>query len=256
MIVTPAEIKTFLGLASSITAEQASLLDLVQPLAESALRSYLQTIIGRAQTTEYLPIGQPQNFDNRTALADLHKSGNSFVFSNFTPGRNSLQLKNTPVLITDLQIYEDVGAYANQSATPFEADSLLTLGTDYYLDCDEPGVSRTGIVRRVGEWPLEPRCVKAVYWGGFSDAQLASANGDIKLAAMYVIAKTFKTASQQIAVTGGLQGSPILTSETIGKWSGSTSAAMIEAFSVNTSEIPPNAKELLQPYRNYGRIFS
>lgn len=251
MILRKAEILVFIGKAASITEADEALLHLVHPLAESVLANYLQSKITYQQIVEYLPLGQPQ-IESDHSLDDIDFRGSTANLVNGRAGTEFLQLKTTPVILTGLEVREDVGANAGQASGAFSGDSILGLGTDYFLDVDDPSneLSRSGILRRVGVWPAEPRSVRVQYFGGFTSAQLAGEfGGALKLAALMTVSAAYWAAKQN-ATTSGV--GPKM-SESIGKYSYSNGQQF--AASNLTFSIPMDAMNILQPYRNYGRIF-
>jgi hypothetical protein len=251
MIVKKAEALIYLGLAASITAAQEALLDLVHPLAESAVKRFLQNDLGYAQHVELLPTGQAYLGDDRP-LTDTEFRANAAVFVNANAGTNVLVLKHTPVWENGLEVREDVAAYAGQASSAFTDDSILSLGSDYWLDVDEVigdlKVSRTGILHRFGVWPNEPRCVKVTYYGGASAARLADNFNAVKEAILKTIAAKFYAAKNN----QGTSGAGTVMSETIGKHSesrGNVTAAL--AIQGQDMDIPHGAKMALQTLRSY-----
>ncbi len=128
---------------------------------------------------------------------------------------------------------------------------LLVLDAQGTTHVDATGISRTGLLYRNGEWPTIPRCVKVTYLSGWTDAQLnGDAAGAIKLAAIETVAAVFKRQKDRQKSAG-----PKI-SESIGKYSYSTSAMLAtDAAGLNVG-IPASAIALLQPYRNYGRLYA
>lgn len=133
--------------------------------------------LGTAVFTEYLP--SAGRFVDEVDLADYSIGSNGTVTPLDQPsGSSVLQLTHTPVALSGLVIYEDRSGYAEQGDTPYGAESLLTEGTDYYLDCDVAGVSTSGRVHRVNSsWSTDPRSIKATYYGGPAVAEANSLAG-------------------------------------------------------------------------------
>src|SRR5690606_19172886 len=78
-------------------------------------------------------------------------------------------------------VYEDVNAKAGQGSNDFPASTLLTAGTEYWLDVDETGLSRSGfLIREAGTWSRRPRTIKVTYVAGLTAAELESDYSDIK----------------------------------------------------------------------------
>src|SRR5688500_16487594 len=115
MIVKKAEALIYLGLAASITAAQEALLDLVHPLAESAVKRLFQHDLAYAQHVELLPTGQAYPGDDRP-LTDTEFRANAAASVNANAGTTVLVLKHTPVWENGLEVREDVAAYAGQAS--------------------------------------------------------------------------------------------------------------------------------------------
>lgn len=249
-IVTKAEVLTYLGKASSISEADAALLDMLQPLVEASVRSYLQTELTYQRHVELLPIGQP--LGERDQIVEPILRGETIVMlSNVPPGTDALQLKHLPVLLTDIEVREDIGAFAGQESGSLGSSTVLTLGTDYYLDVDSSSnMSRTGIVYRYGRWPTEPRSVQVSYYGGLTASQLNGMWGDVKLATIVAVAHHYQTAKTRQGAKGPLM------SESIGSYSYSRDAAFVRMAAEGGFDLPPGAKAILMRHRNFGRLFA
>jgi hypothetical protein len=254
VIAKKSEVLTYLQKAGSITAADEALFDLIHGLSESALKSFMQQTLGFEQHVEYYPQGQPQLEDDYP-LEDVQFRSAGATFVNGRAGTEFLQLKHLPVALTGIEVREDVGGHAGQTDDSFGDDTVLTLGDDYFLDLDDHSnsLSRTGILYRVGAWPAEPRSVRVSYYAGFSASQLANdaIAGAVKLAAIKTTAAYF----WQAKTWATNNGSGPKTSEQIGKYGYSSSQAFAASAGLIGSDVPPDAKALLQPFRNYGRCF-
>lgn len=258
MIVRKAEILVFMGLAGKITPADEALLDLVHPLAESALENWLQQELQFKKHVEYFPLGQSR-YDTDYTLDDVEFRTNTVILrSTNRVGTDFLALKHTPVILTGMEVREDVYGYAGQSPNAFGEQTKLTLGDDYYLDVDEEievdgqpvHLSRSGILRRVGGWPVEPRSVRVSYYGGWTAKQMFGPRaGVIKWAAMETVANAFRAAKANNGVSAGR--GPML-SENIGKYSYSYSSMFAANLMV---DVPPHVKQKLFPFRSLGRLF-
>lgn len=254
MIASIAEIRVYLNKAASITDAELALLNMLHPLVESAVKVYLQQELERTTYTEYLPIGTATERDGLLRDADdISVHGSRVIINGGTDRSSFLQLKHLPVSATGIEIREDTGANAGQESESFGDSTLLVQGEDYFLDVDDPtnGISRSGIVHRIGAWPTEPRSIKVTYLGGFTSAQFAgSLAGALKLAVITEVANRFwETRSKQTT-----RGIGVIQSERIGKYgysigsAGSTSAVVAGGLSASV-------QMMLQPFRNYGRLF-
>lgn len=257
LIANLADFLFALGKTGSLTDEELGLLNNIHPRAEQVVKDFLQNDVVYATRTELLPIGNPSRYSDDVLLRDYDKVGGRVIASSRYYGAKTLQLKHTPVRLAGLQVYEDIGANAGQNTSPFAAGTLLVGGKDYWLDATESDPegnlwSRTGVLHRVGSWPQEPRCVKVVYAGGWTVDQLAAGPAmAIREAVVLTVVKMFR---QYRAIASNPPGTTGKTAENIGKYSvsygsdGGASTGMVLT-------LPMEARELLQPFRNYGRLF-
>lgn len=251
MICSRAEILVYLRKAHvDLTDADDALLDLLHPLTESAIHNYLQNDLNYGQYVEYLPLGLPAQ-EQDYPLQQYQKQGDYFVFFGANVGTDALKLSHTPVALTGLRVWEDVGAYGGQSSTAFASATELTLGTDFFLDVkDNSNLSTTGLLWRVGAWPQEPRCIKVQYYGGLTAQQLVGRmGGALKLATLMQIGFEFN-AAKQINATYGIAGPKI--SEKMGKYQYEMGEQIALYMSgIAGRDLLHRVKELLQPYRSY-----
>ena len=248
MICDKAEVLVYLRKAdTSVSGADDALLDLIHPLAESAIHNYLQNDCNYQQHVEYLPVGTP-NIEREYPLENYRKSGERFVCDSGQTGRESLKLTHTPVTLTGLKVWEDFDANAGQASGAFGSDTELTIGTDFFLDVEgNSDLSTTGLLYRLGAWPTEPRCVKIQYYGGWSALQLTGPRaGSLKLAALRQIAFEFTAALQAKSSSG-----PKIR-EKIGKYEYELDSGVAKYLAgMSVGELLPNVKSLLQPFRSY-----
>ena len=119
-----------LGSPSSTTDANAKFRTQLLGAAEAMVRRYTGRKLTRASYTEY-PVSS---------------------------GTQAFQLREYPVNASSstFSLYLDTGAAAGQNSNDFASSTLLTFGTDYYLDLSGSvdGESQTGLVYRIGTvWP-------------------------------------------------------------------------------------------------------
>lgn len=152
-------------------------------------------------------------------------------------GTRTVPLRETPVTSVTT-VHEDLGGYYGQGQDAFASSTLLTAGTDYYLELDGtlPGTSTacsySGLLHRTnGVWTLMPRyyfpgrlyseygpvfgSVKVVYVGGYPTVPQ-----DIQLACCMVVSALKRT----VGVGGTLE------SERIGDYSYQLAFPRVDAF--------------------------
>jgi hypothetical protein len=257
MLVTIDEILIYIGKSTSVTEAERELISLIHRPVERALQNYIQKELGRRRHVEYLPVGDDLKLDNR--LADFEYENGRAVASMGVAGSDRLQLTHAPVISTGMEVYEDTGANAgHHPSSAFPASSLLTFGSDYWPDTDSEydvsgdvgtKICHSGVLFRSGYWPREPRSVKVLYYGGWDADQLMEWAEDIRLAVIKSIATEFwkvKHGAQN-------QGAGPLTSESIGKWSGSYATNLSSLGAPQL--ICPESQHILEHYRDWGRLF-
>lgn len=254
MLANAAEIKTYLGIIDTATAADDALIALLHGPAERAIKNECGCDLEFGTFTEYLPKGRSSNPVDM--MADYFRDDTGSGYYSTANLRQRLVLKNAPVWLDGLEVYEDPGAMAGQHEGSFAAESLLTAGSDFFLETDgvdgaNGAFSRSGVLRRDTYWTNAPFSVKVVYSGGWRDSQLASDGiaADLKMAAILTVAAEFWK-RKALKSTGGVGG---ITSESIGKYSYSTGGS-----SSATSLISPltmQVRDMLQPFSNrYARL--
>ena len=248
-IVSKMEVQT--ALQVQLTGTQLAMFNFLHPLVEGVFKSWLGSTMEYRQTTELLPISRPRS--SEPLLDDAVRDGAIVRFqSNGGDAFETIQLRNIPVWETGIEVFEDTGALAGASATAFAADTELTYGTDCWLDIDddENRISQSGLLYRSGFWPVEPRSVKVVYYGGETVARLADSNAAAFVKAACLL--THCAAYKQFAMlkgTGATVGGK--TSETIGKYSYSTPGDVASAFSAMNFGVPLAAQRIASKAKNY-----
>jgi hypothetical protein len=240
-------------------------LEITHPLAEAAVRKFLRFDPMQRQRVEYYPILSNAQHTTRGDYSQWDSRNGKAVITDYSGvGGDIITLKHTPVADDNtLEVRENYDARAGQNSGSFGSTTVLTQGTQYWLDTDETtGFSLSGSLVRVGgNWPRDPRSVKVTYNGGFTRDQIDGNDPDfvcpaaaaIKLGAIIThiaVYRSFKLLGKQ-GDSVGLVAGPI-TSESIDGYSYSISPV---AQSFNAS-VPPDAANHLQPFRSYSGLLS
>lgn len=246
------DVFAYLG-ESTPTAAQIALLTLLKPMAESAVKTWVGYAIEQTTFTHFLP-----EVDTREGRIESLDATTDRVFFEATDGTERLYLPERP-LRSITSLYEDAAAYAGQGASDFAAATLLTAGTDFYIDYTTSGVSWSGLVVKIaGTWPSRRRTVKVTYSAGLSAAELAGTTsvsgpngvgvGQLKLAAIIASAIAFRQHSSVAAGVGGGVG-PV-QSERLADYSVTYGKSVDNLFGFGT-DLPDGVKRLLEPFKRY-----
>lgn len=141
------------------------------------------------------------------------------------------------------EVREDPAARFGQGSSDFGASTVLTAGTNYFLELDRSGLSRAGRVHRVnGAWSSAPGTIRITYVAGFTKAELADEFAYVKQALLEDMQAKFMALRSQRSAGGG----PVKKESYVGDYTveydtGRASAAM--------SELSDGTKAKLQPIR-------
>jgi hypothetical protein len=219
-IVDTADIHTELG--GALSAADLTLLGNIQDRTEAAIRNYVRWPITEDSYTVYLP-----------PWGD--------------PGQR-LQLRH-PFVTAVASVYEDLQSRGGQQSGDFAAATLLTAGTDFWIDYDESDYSREGILFRYAwEWPSFPRSIKVTYTAGFDATALANEFLYVQEA---VIDETIERFHYRKARQGSSGVSGTIKSEKIGDYSVSYTVGA-DALGTNVSGLKSSTESALQPIMFYG----
>lgn len=247
MITSTIEILTAIGKRDVATAAQIAIIDMLIPQVESAVQQFLGYRLEYQQHTELLP-PLTTAVGSDPILTDFEKSASGLVIPISPRASEGLLLSHQPVWLSGLQVWEDVDA-PRRGANAFSENTLLTHGTDYWLDVCHPavGMSQSGVLVRNNYWSREGRTIKVVYNAGFTGQQLDGTDAAaVKKAIIDAVAANFYAEEER--------RKPTKRSESIGKYSYSIGNAPGDALAGWSTMIPNSTREILQPYRSY-RLF-
>lgn len=249
-IVSNAEVFAYLG-KSTPTSEESVLMNLLAPMAEGSVRQHIGYSVDQQSHTHFLP-------ERDSLEGDVNKidSVNDRVFFEYGHGTDKLYLPERAVR-SITSVYEDQAAYNGQGTNDFAVATLLTAGTDYYLDYTAAGVSWSGMIRKIaGTWPSRSRTIKVTYVAGFTASELSGEAavvgpngvgvGQLKWATLLAVAIAYK---QNSSLSGSNVG-PVV-SERLADYSvsyGNKSAENLFGFKQG---LPEQVKDLLSPFRRY-----
>jgi len=228
----------------SVEATDATLLALLGP-AQRALESFIGWEVEQASYIRFYP--------------KVERGGASSPFVHDWGGRTNsnrsrtLGLDHKWVRPSGLEVREKTAAYAGQ-AEDFDGDTVLTLGSDYVLDLDQPDFSRSGqLIRLNSNWPRQRHSVKATYTAGFTAAELAGTDStydasDIRGAMIQTITLWYQQAKANEKSRGTV--GPII-SENIQGYSYVKGMTLVRDMAGLRNSLPPIAMQMVAKYRRY-----
>jgi hypothetical protein len=281
MLITEAEVRVILGLASTITDQERALLTMVIPAACGKIAQHLGYDPEQGVQTELQPrleiSGGPAMQGPNTDYDYISNTSNTrAVLRPYASQGRTLQLNRLPVrAVTSL--YLNQAAYAGQAADPFPSTCLMTQGSDYWIEFDEPlasdakkGISRSGCLFSQGIWPVTPHCVRVTYRAGYSPTELqgratadevasdgtitqagVNASGILRAALLIAVKQFHQWSVYAKKSIIGFQPGPI-QSESLGDYS--YSQGMVKGIADMTMDMPAEAIRELEPFVNYGRL--
>ncbi len=261
-IIDLSEIQLELGLSASITDEERALVSAAITRAESAVVRYLHYDPVRRRRTEYYPVrsffarSREAIWETDASRAYLRRTSESAV--------DELQVRHVPVRSTpaiDLRI--DIDARFGTRSGSFDSDTVRTEGTDWwpnYDGQDDAGDSlcRDGIIRSIGQWPLNPGSVRIVYTAGYTAAELHGQDDlvDAQPIGEAVVQEALRRAKRALvlwkknAAAGHVAG--LITSEKLGDYSYTLDPSVSTRFFGSDVELLPGSMGMLQSYVNVG----
>lgn len=249
-ILDSAEVLDDLGVTSPSDAQKRRMERSISS-AQRAVEQYLGYQIERKTNTEFYP--QQRQRLSRDEFVDVKSGRVSFG----REGDACLILSARPVINNStLAVYQQIGAMAGQGSGSFPVSSLLTKGSDYYLDVlGTANYSMSGILyRRAGVWPDDPGSIKVVYDSGFTAADFAAVGSAQFPQAAIIYDCVFEEAKrdfrQRLIAENNIDKPGTMTSENIGPYSYSA-GGNTAAFS-NVLTIGHDSKLKLQPWRKLG----
>lgn len=250
-IASRAEYQTFIGKAATIKDADLGLLGMLMPLVERTIKQHVGFNIVQTTYTDEL---YPTHAKQLGGGDFLEVSGGKVLIGRSRGASNQLQLQQLPVR-SITTIHEDLSADSGDASGAFAAATLLTLGTDFYIDRDiDSGISWSGIlVRKAAGWSAIPRTIKTTYIAGLTEAELNDEYSDIKLASLYAMGKFFNEIKTNQDSTG--LGAGAVLSRSMGDTSVTFDSGAQTANSGLTIDLPATSKVLLQKYVHYGRLW-
>ncbi len=200
MICEEQEILAFLDLATTASDHDRTMVAVLQPAVEQLVKEFLGYSVEQAAHTLFLPLTDSQIevgplSEIATGIPDYEVSGGVAYPQGVSGPKESMDLWSPEVPIRSVaSLYSDSGAYAGSGDSDFAAGSLLTEGTNFWVDWDKSGICRSGRIVRIGSaWPRRKGTVQVTLTAGYTAVELTTgiASG-IKLAVLNAVRDEFR----------------------------------------------------------------
>ena len=249
-IVPFVEARDYLNVSTASSDER--LLNLVKRHVEHLARNYVGWGISQPRDTasdphvEYHPLGHRSVREGATS-DEVDVVNDKAVFSNLGGEPDVIQLRQKFVRNdSTLEVREDEDADFDQGTSDFPSSSVLTQGTDYVLEVDEPNLSKSGrLSRLVSNWPAKPGTVKVTFNAGLTATELDEQYPDIKLVLMEEIAMQFRESKARQGVGHGV--GPVVRESVSGEFSRTYDNRM--SLDRARNQLSLRTQRQLQPYR-------
>jgi hypothetical protein len=254
-VLTLEEIYAFLEPTTSLTDAEKAIVGASLVSAYSAIKTHLHYDPVQELRTEYYPqldLGPTGGM----ALWEVN-STQAYLRRGVGAGVDELQLGTIPIRsITSLRIDYDGRSGMRSGAFPDESEK--TEGEDFWrnvdmLDSENNPVSRDGILRSHGLWPVTPGSVKIIYTAGYSTAELRGEDALIDASSIreVLIDETIRRTHRYMTrakKSAGFTGP--LASESMGDYSYSVNTQAATGL-VGTSDLAGLTVEKLMPFMRY-----
>lgn len=179
--------------------DDAELLLRMRLFVESAARKFVRHGITQQSYTEFhrkTDIGPRDDYGVTTGVFELIGE-KVYTPSRYNHHGEYLQLDNGFVRSV-ASVYEDFNAEFGQGSGDFPESTLLTAATDYTIELDESGLSKSGRLIRIQRgWSTKPGTIKVTYTAGFAASELDGEWSHLKLALLEDLAEAFNSARAQ-----------------------------------------------------------
>lgn len=267
-ILTSADAKIALGLTGTISDGDRAIIDGLLPKVDAAINKVLQ------YNPQYYADSDGEYYPARPNVgADdygVWEVGGGIAHFAERGRIDTIALRRLPVRSIEEIRVDYMGGFGQKPNT-FGTNTIRAAGTEWWMNLEKPYLNLSGHVTALAAWPTEPGTVLVKYTAGYTQWELAgradvgtgtdpqtsrAASGinasDILQAATIIAMRAFREL-KMLGKQGnaGFVSGPI-TSESLGRYSYSADGSISASLSGMKVNVPPEARELLQPYIHYG----
>lgn len=247
-----ADILPYLGLTGGASSADASFATFLQNAAERLVKQHVGSQVERLAAVEILP-AYTREIDMEEEFLSYDKLGNSAVAYGRWDNQQILALANIPVRSVEA-VYVTYQPGAGQNPP---AGSLMD-PAGYFVDYDEPGLSRSGfLIAPYMVWPRAGRSNRVEYTAGYSAAELDMRTGrfpEFKLAVCMTVGKAFHTGRTMWRQQMGFSGFGPISSEGMDGVSFSYDAASVRPVAGQVVRLTPEVCAMLEQHVNYNAL--
>jgi hypothetical protein len=253
VICTLDEILRYLGKAGTATQAELDLIGDLWPVAEKLVKNFVNGPVESAACVDLLPAPSGRDVPD-LEFVGWDRVGDRAVGITADAAARQLQLSSTPVRSVQA-VYETW----NEGGAAAPLPGSLLDPAEYYLDAEEPGLSRSGLlVRWYSSWPSLARSVRVEYVAGYTSAELdpqaLNLVPEFKQAVRQTVAKAFHTARTMHDQQLGFGGVGPLSAEGMDGVTFSYDSAAVRPLLGQVTDLPQEVKVALAQHVNYGRM--
>lgn len=271
-ICSPAEVLAALGKAGTATTDDRGLIEMLLPMTDATIRSYIGWNVIQQSYTNLLPDFDMYDsvYNTPWDMGEPYDAFNGRIAFGMIGLPQIIQVPEIP--LRSVQSFKvDFAAAGGQATGDFSASTVLNLGSDYYLDFDAPGNSATipyqngiswaGQIRRFmgGLWPYRMRTALITYTAGLTPDELDSVTpigsrrvSNIKFAAIITAMAAYREMKAWSDRSGGQEPGPIVAERLADYQAQYHETAVLQVAGL-MNDLPAKAKRLLDPFRRMMR---
>jgi hypothetical protein len=247
-----------LGGASVVSSADQDLINTdLWPGAEVAIKEYLGYDVEQASYTEYYPIQDGRYPEAALDARNWQDNYGAGVQHLVAQPISEIFVKQYP-LRSISHVYENQEAWTTDGVNGDWTSSpefQLTIGLDYTVDWDEPGLCLSRSLKRIGFWPLIARSVRVDYVAGFTASELTSTRWRAFKEAVKLTLTSWYLGTTSFRRDGSSGSFGMVASEGLKDWNVRYDMSTLQDMSL-TRSVPPKAKELLRNHVSVSRWFA
>lgn len=237
------DVEVFFGISCCEDSAASRLLQLVAKWTESQARKWVGH--GISQNTYTGEFHRRQRLNSVDDIIGYEVVGDKVYGEYECPADGHILKLDNGFVRSITEVRMDPAGNFGFTSGSFGSSTLLTEGTDYFLELDATGLSKSGhLIRNNASWPSRPGSVKVTYVAGFTAAELNADYSFVKEALLLEMRSKFNAMwSQQ----GTAAASGVKKKET---YHGDYSVEYVVDSASSTTELLDSTKHALGPIKS------